>query len=125
LSDLLHARPYTVAAVAALGALSHRKAELRLPTTQDARDFVLRCGLGDFFDAASLALSPSPRNVRVTQLQAVSPSFADEISEAWEREFGSMPAGLRHQLAGHLDELMLNALAHADSPVGCIIAAQV
>lgn len=125
LSRLEHARPYTVATIAALGELSENQAELVLPVTQQARDFVLRSGIPDHFVCMeSVELARSPRNVPVKHLERVSSTFADEISRVWEAEFGGMPAGLRPQLAGHLDELMLNALSHAESPIGCIVAAQ-
>lgn len=126
LSRLEHARPYTVTAITALGRLSSASAELVLPATQHVRDFVLRSGIADHFICPeAVDLSRSPRNVPVKHLERVSHTFADEISHAWEREFGGMPAGLRPQLAGHLDELMLNALSHAESPIGCIVAGQV
>ncbi|KAA0215531.1 MAG: hypothetical protein DYG94_07395 [Leptolyngbya sp. PLA3] len=126
LTELHHARPYTAAAIAALGVLADGRARLSLPSTQDARDFVVRSGLLNYFvcDEAS-HLSQSPRNVPVQHLARVDSTFADRISRAWEAEFGGLPAGLRPILAGHLDEIMLNALSHAESAIGCIVAAQV
>jgi hypothetical protein len=126
LTGLLLARPHTVAAIAALGCLAHGNAELILPTSQDARNFVVRSGLLDLFSCREAPrLSASPRIVPVRQLAHPSPTFADEISSAWDLEFGGMPAGLRPRLAGHLDELLLNALSHAESSIGCVVAAQV
>lgn len=126
LSGLQLARPYTIASIAALGCLGGRRAAMRLPRTHDSRDYVVRSGLTEFFRAEdSTALSPSPRIVVVRQLDGPSSTFADEISSAWEREFGGMPVGLRSRLADHLDEMIRNALSHANSPIGCIVAAQV
>lgn len=126
LSKLRLMRPYTVAAIAALGSMSDNKADLVLPDTQDARDYVLRVGLGDFFRVGEASpLSASPRAVGVRRLQMPSSTFADEITTVWEREFGSLPSGLRPRLANHLDEMIRNALAHAGSTIGCIVAAQV
>ncbi len=126
LSDLHHARPYTVTAITMLGILSGGRAELVLPANQVPRDFVIRSGIPQFFTCTeAVDLSTSPRNVPVEHLREVSPQFADRISHAWEAEFEGMPAGLRPQLAGHLDEIMLNALSHAESQMGCVVAAQV
>ncbi len=125
LTGLRHARPYTVATVTALGRLSMGQAKLTLPSTHNARDFVIRSGItAHFVCDEAVPLSPSPRNVPVMHLESVSSTFADDVSRVWESEFRGMPAGLRPTLAGHLDELMLNALSHAESPIGCIVAAQ-
>lgn len=126
LTKLARAHPYALAAVTALGILAEGKAQLVLPSTYAARDFVVRSGVLSFFQCSDATdLAQSPRIVPVRQLQSVSATFADEISRAWESEFGGMPAGLRPLLAGHLDEVMLNALSHAESPIGCVVAAQV
>jgi hypothetical protein len=126
LQDLQLARPYTLATIAALGCLAQRQAELMLPRTQEARDYVVRSGLLDFFTCSEGGeLSESGRIVRVRQLVSVSSSFADEIAHAWEKEFGGMPGGLRARLADHLDEVIRNGLSHAESPIGCIVAATV
>jgi hypothetical protein len=126
LSRLEHVRPYTLATLAALGALSDGKARLTLPKTHAARDYVVRSGLVDFFVAPeAVELERSRRTVPVRQLTSVSPTFADEITSAWEREFNSMPSALRRAFANHLDEVIRNALSHSESPIGCIVAAQV
>jgi hypothetical protein len=125
LSDLALARPYAIATIAALGTLTQHKAELVLPKTQEARDYVLRCGLLEFFADHHGALASSQRIVPVRCLQKPSPDFADEITRAWEREFDNMPVNLRPVLADHLDEMIRNALSHAESPIGCVVAGQV
>lgn len=126
LSEVQLLRPYAATAIAALGCLAARRASLILPSTQAARDYVLRAGLSDFFVPSEPgALSHSPRAVPVRHLTGVSSTFADEITRAWEREFGGMPGGLRPRLADHLDEVVRNALSHAESLIGCLVAAQV
>lgn len=126
LSELLLARPYCTAAIAALGLLAEGSARLVLPDTHEARDYVVRSGLIEFYAGMQdLGFAESPRSARVRRLESVSPTFSDEISEAWEREFGGMPAGLRPLLANHLDEMILNALSHSDSAIGCVVEAQV
>jgi hypothetical protein len=86
----------------------------------------VRSGLVDFFVAPdAVELEQSRRSVPVRQLNSLSTTFADEITGAWEREFIDMPANLRGRLADHLDEIMRNALSHANSPIGCVVAAQV
>jgi hypothetical protein len=126
LTDLVMIRPYTATAVAALGAMGRRTSSLNLPLTHEARDYVVRSGLSEFFAGGEdAALSPSLRSVPVRQLQAVPGRFADELTQAWEREFQGMPVGLRVTLADHIDEMIRNALAHSESEIGCIVAAQV
>lgn len=128
LSDLQLCRPYTLAAIAALGCLAGGTARLVLPVAQDVRKYVVRSGLPQFFvspDNEDDAPASSARIVPVRQLQSVSPTFADEVVRAWELEFQSLPPGLRSRFADHIDEVVRNALSHADSAIGCIVAATV
>jgi hypothetical protein len=126
LKGLRMVRPYTLATIAALGCLGDRKVELVLPEEGRCRVHVIRAGLLEFFTPhPGVQLEPSPRAVNVKQLDQVSATFADEITRAWEREFGEIPTGLRPRLADHLDEVIRNALTHAESQIGCIVAAQV
>lgn len=126
LSDLQLVRPYALAAIGALGCLADRKARLVMPATQLARDHVVRSGLGDFFVLdEGAALPHSRRTVPVRQLVRPDASFTDDITRAWDGEFGGMSPGIRPRLADHLDEMIRNALAHAASPIGCLVAAQV
>ncbi len=67
----------------------------------------------------------SRRIVPVRQLEQFSATFADEVARAWESEFQGMPGGLRPRLADHLDEVIRNALSHAESPIGCVVAGTV
>lgn len=126
LAGLVLARPHTTAVIAALGCLAEGSATIVVPKTQGPRDFVCRSGLLGFFaNGDEYKLAPSARIVQVRQLTEFSPAFANEITEAWEHEFQGMPAGLRPTLADHIEEMMRNALSHAESPIGCIVAAQV
>lgn len=126
LRDLLLVRPYALAAIAGLGCLAQRRARLVLPLTQDSRDYVVRSGLLEFFECPeAVGLAASPRIVPVRQLLKPSSTFADEMASAWEREFGGLPVGLRGRLADHLDEVIRNALSHAESPIGCVVAGTV
>lgn len=126
LADVQLLRPYSLATIAVLGALAGRQARLILPSTQDARDYVVRSGLTSFFiGGEDVALGKSRRIVPVRQIDRIDPAFADEVTLAWEQEFGGMPAGLRPRFADHLDEIIRNALAHSESTVGCVVAATV
>jgi hypothetical protein len=42
----------------------------------------------------------------------------------WEREMGGFSSGVRPQFENHLDEVILNALTHARSPIGAIVVGQ-
>jgi hypothetical protein len=126
LSGLTMIRPYTLAALAAIGVSGGCRASLVLPRTHEARDYVLRSGLLKFFRSGGEGpLPPSRRTVPVRRLETPSQEFADEVTTAWEQEFGGMPPALRPRLADHLDEIIRNALSHAESPIGCIVAANV
>ncbi len=126
LRDLQLVRPYALAAIAAIGCLADRRAVLLLPQTHECRDYIVRSGLLDFFQTEEqVQLSPSPRIVPVRQIERPSSSFADELASAWELEFGGLPLGLRGRLADHVDEVVRNALSHAESPIGCIVAGTV
>jgi hypothetical protein len=123
LSEMEALPPYAVAAVAALGALGAPAVRLVAPNSRSVHDEVRETGVEDFF-RGSLAAFSSERVAAVGQLRGVSPSFADAITSAWERELGGSP-GLRRRLADHVDEITRNALSHGDSPVGCIVAFKV
>jgi hypothetical protein len=125
LSEVEYLHPYSTATIAMLGLLSGRSAVLRLPKTHGPRDYVLRSGLVQFFLVEdSVELAPSPRAIGIRHLDVPDSRFADDLTTAWESEFGGMPPGLRPRLADHLDEMIRNALAHSKSPAGCVVAAQ-
>ena len=42
----------------------------------------------------------------------------------WENQANGFPPGLIQELATHLDEVILNSLTHAESPVGCVVCGQ-
>lgn len=126
LSGLQLARPYSLAAIAALGCLSGKRSQLILPRSADCQSYVLRNGLDRFFSLAAVpSVTESSRVVAVRQLETPSSTFADEVVQAWDRQFGGIQVGLSGKIADHLDEVIRNALSHAESAIGCIVAATV
>lgn len=82
-------------------------------------------GVFKWFDGhAPERLTVRSTNVPVQQLSNGPGDFSDLATRAWENELGGVPAGVRPRLADSLDEVILNAVQHSQSAIGCIVAGQ-
>lgn len=117
-------RPYAVACLAAMGAAAGRQARLVLPTDTRCREHLIRMGLPSWFSGHSEEHVGRATNIVVEQVQDRSESdFAGRVIEVLTEELG-LSVGLASDLANHLDEVVLNALTHSDSTIGCVVAGQ-
>lgn len=128
LSNCVMLKPYTLACLAALAAKSIARdshCRLVLPRDSDCSDHCLRLGLHKWFDAPQVQ-SPEPRttNVALRQLQGQpGGDFSNSVVELLV-EKSSLPAGVLPRIETHLDEVVLNAVTHSESEVGCIVVGQ-
>lgn len=125
MSQCVMVRPYALACLAALGASTSCVTTLVLPQNDACRDHLVRMGLPQWFANGDIGFqSPRETNVVIKQLQDRPLSTADEIVDTLLLHHG-VSSGEAPILKNHIDELLLNALTHAESPIGCIVAGQV
>jgi len=124
LTECRMVRPYGVACIAALGA-SRPGMRLRLPAAEECRDHLLRLGIGEYFRTDAQDEPPvRATNVPIENLTSRPGDFASRVMALWEQELGGLPAGMRPEFENHLDEIILNALTHACSPIGAFVVGQ-
>ncbi len=125
LADLEMIKPYSLACVCAIGALTPDGVRLRLPESDFCRNFIVQSGAIEFFrDSERQPRLSGDTTVRVRQVTSGPGSFSSDAVHAWAQAFGSLPGGLVPRWADHLDEVIINALTHSGSSIGCIVAGQ-
>lgn len=117
-------KPYAVACLAAIGAKQKCGAELLLPDDACCAEHLIRINLPRWFRPMVLpAVEPRPTNVVADQVFDRSGDFSDQVVRSLAGEL-SLAVNVARDLASHLDEVVLNALTHAESPVGCVVVGQ-
>lgn len=128
LVDLRHAthlRPYSIACLAAVGALGEQAIPAVLPADEDCRQHLVRLGLFKWFKADAPEVDQRDTNVPIRQLTTDAlGTFSSDAMKIWEAAVGGLTAGYRPRLEDHLDEIIGNAIYHAESPIGCMVAGQ-
>jgi anti-sigma regulatory factor (Ser/Thr protein kinase) len=125
LSQCVMLKPYSIACLIAMGAKSGRRTPLTLPTNPQCLEHVVRIGLPQWFEMPSPpSLESRATNVVARQLESrPSSSFSDDVVQVLSGEL-RLSVGIASALATHLDEVVLNAVTHANSPIGCIVVGQ-
>jgi hypothetical protein len=125
LTDCVMLKPYSIACLAALGAKGGRAPRLVLPSEEACRDHVLRVGLSTFFADDPGAKQPEvrPTNV-VTRQVADRPGIVSNEIIAVLSDNMHLAVNTPRELANHLDEIILNAVTHSGSAIGCVVAGQ-
>lgn len=131
MSRSTHLKPYSLACLAALGAIGGHAIELIVPEDEGCRTHISRVGLPEFFRCQMSASVPRTTSVRIVHLPHGSrpnEEFADDLAGFFEHHMAqastALPANGRAILAENISELIHNALTHAHSPIGCVIAGQ-
>jgi len=128
LSDCVMLKPYALACLAALAAKSkQRGTPIRLTLPRDARctAHCLRLKLHEWFEAEMVVL-PAARETNVAIDQIERPpdeTFSNAIMNLLIDQ-ASLPVGILPNLENHLDEVVSNAVTHAESEIGCIVVGQ-
>lgn len=125
LSACVMLKPYSIACLIAMGAKAGGRMSLVLPTDAQCSDHISRVGLpGWFSGSATPMVEGRQTNIVARQLDSrPSTSFSDEVVAVLSRELG-LSVGVAGQLATHLDEVVLNAVTHANSAIGCVVVGQ-
>jgi hypothetical protein len=123
----VHLKPYAVAlAIAIAKRLGTPALRIEPPADATARSHLIRLGVPSVFDVdwgnAELRATNIPLKI-VTDRP--SPDFSFRTAEMLAAEFlGGLSAGTIARIADSIDEVVLNALAHSESPIGCVVAGQ-
>jgi len=126
-APVLHLKPYAVAlAVGAAKRLGSTDLQVIPPQDIAAKNHLIRLGvpaaLGVDWGAADVRGSNLPLEI-VTQRP--SSDFSYHAASLLAEEFpGGLPAGMTARIADSVDEVILNAMAHSESPIGCVIVGQ-
>ncbi len=128
LSDCVMIKPYALACLAALAEKATRRGgriRLKLPVDQRCADHCLRLKLHEWFEVEQeLALPTRATNVAIDQLeQPPDGAFSSAIVNLLV-DRTSLPSGILPNLENHLDEVVSNAVTHAESEVGCFVVGQ-
>lgn len=115
-------RPYAVACLAGIAALQETPPQIEPPLDIDCREHLARLGLYEFFDCPSIEVEQRETNVPIQQITDRPGSIPYDAAEVWAERMGGTAA--KGAMGEHLDEVVCNALVHAASPVGCIMAGQ-
>lgn len=126
LSAVQHLKPYSIACLAALGCASSRLTRVIPPRNVECINHLHRLGFFRFFSNPPVSDAVHREtNVPVEQRPDRLPgSFATEAMEAWQQTFGNLSPGVGPDLATHLDEVIRNAVSHAESAIGCVVCGQ-
>lgn len=124
LTDCVMLKPYAVACLAALGAKRPGQIELVLPQDAACAEHLARMELPQWFrcDRAP-GVATRGTNVVARQLKEHPGVFSDEVINVLSKEL-SLSVNIGRELSTHLDEVIINALTHAKSPIGCMVVGQ-
>lgn len=126
-TGVVHLKPYAVAlAVAVARRLGTADLQVLAPTDATARDHLIRLGVptalgADWGDAARRA-SNVPLQIVTNR---PSSDFSYRAAALLAAEFpGGLSVGITARIADSIDEVVLNALAHSESSIGCVVVGQ-
>lgn len=118
-------RPYSIAALCALGQRTGRRCGLALPSDARCRDHLVRCGMPTWFTPTEPAATIDARETNVVVEHLVDkPGNASERVVDILTKNATLAPGEGPQIKDHLDEVIRNALVHSGSDVGCFVAGQ-
>ena len=124
LSGCVMLKPYAVACLAALGARAAQPIAVVLPRDQGCAEHLSRLRLGAWLKGAwDERVEARSTNIVAKQLDARPGDISGEVIRALTGGL-ELSANVAQLLANHLDEVLLNALTHADSPIGAIVVGQ-
>lgn len=126
MSNCVHLKPYALACLCALAADKReagRPVSAVPPKNSDCAEHFMRLGLPSFFEGPWQSHQSRESNLPISIVDWPPGDRGDQIVEllAPRTELGP---GVRADLVGSLDEVILNALTHSGWPVGCVVAGQ-
>lgn len=126
LSSTKHLKPYSIACLGAMAELARetsKKVHIDPPVDQDCFDHLTRLGLPGFFDHEWSNQSQRETNLPLRRVNWPPGDEGEQIVELLAPR-AQLPAGVFPTMAGHLDEVIRNALSHAQSKIDCIVVGQ-
>lgn len=126
LSDCVHFKPYALACLAAIGVLGEREnrsVRLLPPNDKGCAEHLARLGLHRFFDNDFREVSPRETNFGIRLVRWPPGDAGYEFVRFLASQVPLIP-GMESGLVDAVEEVMLNALTHARSPIDCVIVGQ-
>lgn len=126
LTGCVHFKPYALACLCGLGELgrrSGRPVQVIRPTDAKLNGHLARIGFPAFFATDWEQQEARDTNLCVTLVQWPPASQGERVIEVLAPRC-DLPPGVFPQMVAGIDEVILNALTHADSPIDCIVAGQ-
>lgn len=126
LSACVHLKPYALACLCALAELArehNQPIELVRPTNSECAEHLQRLGMFGFFIDAGETPPARSTNITVKRVSWSPGNEGERIVEVLAPR-ANLPAGMFPRMVEGLDEIILNALTHAESPIDCIVAGQ-
>ena len=122
-----HMKPYVVALTAAVCRKLGTERLVQLgPDDESVLDHLSRLGFQQAIGVKSQPNEKRDTNIPLEVLtERPSEGFSWSVAEKLIDEFpGGISAGLKQEIANGIDEMILNALTHSESSVGCIVVGQ-
>lgn len=126
LSDCAHLKPYAIACLCGLGELARRtRTPIRLipPLNEPCREHLSRIGLPAFFQHDWAPCAARATNIIASCVSWPPGNEGERIVEVLAPRAQLTP-GMFSMMVDCLDEIIRNALTHADSPIDCIVVGQ-
>lgn len=127
LRNAKHMKPYVVALTAAVCKKLGTDSLLQLgPDDDTVLGHLTRLGFQEAIGVKSLSCKQRDTNIPLEILtDRPSEAFSWAVAEKLIDEFpGGISAGLKQEIANGIDEMILNALTHSDSSIGCVVVGQ-
>lgn len=126
LSGCNHLKPYTVACLCGLAELAKSNGssvELIPPKNTECAEHLRRLGVQSFFSQEEGAETHRDTNIPANRVKWPPGDEGERILEVLAPR-ADLAAGMFSHMAGCLDEVILNGLTHAESPIDCIVVGQ-
>lgn len=126
LSECTHLKPYAIACLCGLGELARRNGTpIRVvpPQNESCREHLGRIGLPDFFQHEWARSAARDTNIIANCVSWPPGNESERIVEVLAPRAQLSP-GMFSMMVDCLDEIIRNALTHADSPIDCIVVGQ-
>lgn len=126
LSACVHLKPYAIACLCGLAELAKNAGssiQVIPPTNEGCYQHLSRLGLPTFFEGDWHTSLPRDSNICIHRVGWPPGNEGERIVEVLAPRTNLAP-GIFPRMVEGLDEIILNALTHAASPVDCIVAGQ-
>lgn len=126
LSQCPHLKPYSIACLCALGELAKRDGRTINaipPTDAKCADHLVRIGLPSYLEGEWTHSDVRSTNFSARTVGWPPGNEGDEIVELLVNHT-ELSAGLLPRIKDRVDEVIANAVTHAESPIDCIVAGQ-